>query len=208
MAADTAGGGLNQMEDHYRTFIVRSAIFLCCYGDSDFPLLCRPRETLLRSLLRVSTMSDFLSASGLLKSDQMSLIWKACHGSECFTSGCLFSSLDALFSQIRDQSYQMGTEIWLAHQLGSPCRPRKSEWLESLWTYGHHWLPARPYGICQRSTNPQHHPYHRRIYCSASIQGCRHHVRYPERASRYSHGTECPCVFVRNYSPAVCQGRY
>ena len=26
MAADTAGGGLNQMEDHYKTFIVGSRI--------------------------------------------------------------------------------------------------------------------------------------------------------------------------------------
>jgi glucan 1,3-beta-glucosidase len=46
MAADTASGGLNQLEDHYKTFIVRPDLQRVRMNVS--PLHLRPRKTLLK----------------------------------------------------------------------------------------------------------------------------------------------------------------
>ncbi len=60
MAADTAGGGLGQLEEHYQTFIVRVPfLFRRCTN------LYRPRKTLPKSLVQVSTGFVFLYPSGL-----------------------------------------------------------------------------------------------------------------------------------------------
>ena len=53
MAADTAGGGLDQIEEHYKTFIVSSSYFTGVRSDRFLIVASRPRRTLLRLLVLV-----------------------------------------------------------------------------------------------------------------------------------------------------------
>ena len=46
MAADAANGGLDQIEEHYKTFIVRSSFSPLQHIDR---VLCRPKKTWLKS---------------------------------------------------------------------------------------------------------------------------------------------------------------
>jgi hypothetical protein len=65
MAADTAGGGINQLEEHYKTFIVRLLSFAHAIAIVDTRGYVRPRKILLRSLARDSTGFACLSHFGL-----------------------------------------------------------------------------------------------------------------------------------------------
>lgn len=55
MANDTAGGGLQQLENHYKTFIVGPTSDLKIAWDYLLISIVRPNKTLLKSQVRDST---------------------------------------------------------------------------------------------------------------------------------------------------------
>lgn len=78
MAADTANGGLAQLEEHYNTFIVRRLATLVSH--SFLIHMNRRKKTLLRSPAQALTGSAFPFPSGQSKRTRRSLIWRASAG--------------------------------------------------------------------------------------------------------------------------------
>lgn len=77
MAADTASGGLDQLEEHYKTFIVRSYLF--CFAHTRLIARYRPRRTSLKlpALVLTTFASPFHSGRSTNGKESLSLIKSA-----------------------------------------------------------------------------------------------------------------------------------
>lgn len=81
MRSDTANGGISQLEDHYKTFIVSQDSLIG--GRPPYTnVYDRPKKTSLKLLVPVSTLFVFLSHIGRLRLVTVSLFWRRLVGRE------------------------------------------------------------------------------------------------------------------------------